>query len=210
MALRSGRRGQPAIEVRPANEQAAGVPAPERDTRAVVRRDPRGRVADRTSAAELGALGGKALADRTRLSHRLALGESFADPRFEPYARAARAYRRAQVARLARLAGGGECGPGPASCIASAALELAASRFAFEVLGDLSLGSRLAAAARQNLLAAHELCVLEATATRTAPRAPTAITPSMLAKLQAEGWIEAPAPTPTTSPSTPPPEDHDR
>jgi hypothetical protein len=48
--------------------------------------------------------------------------------------------------------------------VASASLQLAASRFAFEVLGDMTLGSRLADASRQNLLAAHELCAREATA----------------------------------------------
>jgi hypothetical protein len=39
---------------------------------------------------------------------------------------------------------------------------LAASRFAFEVLGNLALGSRLGDASRQNLLAAFELCAREA------------------------------------------------
>jgi hypothetical protein len=37
-------------------------------------------------------------------------------------------------------------------------LQLAASRFTFEVLGDMVLGSPLANDSRQNLLAAHELC----------------------------------------------------
>jgi hypothetical protein len=100
----------------------------------------------------------------TSLARRLALGASFVDPRFEPYAKAARAFRRAQVTALARSVGGGHCGPAPASIIASAALQLAASRFAFEVLGDMTLGSRLANDSRQNLLAAHELCAREAQA----------------------------------------------
>jgi hypothetical protein len=94
----------------------------------------------------------------------VALGESFADPRFDPYARAARAFRRAHVDALARSVGGGHCGPGPSSIVASAALQLAGSRFAFEVLGDMALGSRLADSSRQNLLAAHELCAREAQA----------------------------------------------
>jgi hypothetical protein len=101
------------------------------------------------------------------------LGETFADPRFEPYASAARGFRREHLAELARTVGGGFCGPGPASVVASASLQLAASRFAFEILGDMALGSRLADASRQNLLAAWELCAAEATARRAAA-APTA------------------------------------
>jgi hypothetical protein len=106
--------------------------------------------------------GGTASREMTRLARRLTIGESLSDPRFEPFARAARAFRRAQVTLLARTVGGGHCGPAPASIIASAALQLAGSRFAFEVLGDMQLGSRLADASRQNLLAAHELAALEA------------------------------------------------
>jgi len=87
-----------------------------------------------------------------------------ADPRFEPYARAGRAFRRAQVTQLARTVGGGHCGPAPASFVASAAWQLAGSRFAFEVLGDMVLGSRLANDSRQNLLAAFELTAREAQA----------------------------------------------
>ena len=48
----------------------------------------------------------------------------------------------------------------------SAALQLAASRFAFEVLSDVALGSRLANDSRQNLLAGYELCARKATARR--------------------------------------------
>jgi hypothetical protein len=61
--------------------------------------------------------------------------------------------------------------------VASAALQLAASRFAFEVLGDLELGSKLANDSRQNLLAAHELCAREgkARAAREAKRAPSTL-----------------------------------
>jgi hypothetical protein len=68
------------------------------------------------------------------------------------------------VTSLARDVGGGVCGTAPSSIIASAALQLAASRFAFEVLGDMVLGSRLANDSRQNLLAAHELVAREAQA----------------------------------------------
>jgi hypothetical protein len=94
----------------------------------------------------------------------LSLGDQFADPRFEPFLRAARAFRRLHVTQLARSVGGGHCGPAPSSIVASAALQLAASRFAFEVLGDMVLGSRLANDSRQNLLAAFELTAREAAA----------------------------------------------
>jgi hypothetical protein len=167
MTLRNGHgngAGVPRVEVLPVDELPAGVPDPQRCGQPAVQRDELGRLAGSAAAAELGALGGRARAGKSRLAVRLALGETFADPRFTPYAKAAKAFRRAQVAALARDVGGGRCGPGPSSIVASAALQLAASRFAFEVLGDLVLGSRLADGSRQNLLAAHELAAREALA----------------------------------------------
>jgi hypothetical protein len=167
MSLRTGHgkgKGSPRIEVLPANELPAGVAVTERNPGAAVRRDAQGRLADAQSARELGRKGGLAKAGQTRLGSSLALGGAFADPRFEPYAKAAKAFRCAQVHRLATTVGGGECGPAPASMVASAALQLAASRFAFEVLGDMQLGSRLANDSRQNLLGAHELAAKEAQA----------------------------------------------
>jgi hypothetical protein len=74
------------------------------------------------------------------------------------------------MAQLAATVGGGEVGPGPASVIASAALQLGASRWLSDQgaeLGDARMlldASRLADASRQNLLAAHELCAREAQA----------------------------------------------
>lgn len=162
MALRTGHgkgAGVPRIEVLPADELPAGIqaaPLAEHSTE----RDEAGRFQPGARTAQ--SAGGSATRERTRLANRLALGETFADPRFEAYARAARAFRRVHVARLAREVGGGVCGPAPSSIVASAALQLASSRFAFEVLGDMALGSRLADASRQNLLAAHELCAREA------------------------------------------------
>jgi hypothetical protein len=169
MTLRAGHgngAGVPRIEVLPVDELPVGVqvaPLVER----TVERDDAGRF--QPGARTMQSAGGAATREQTRLARRLALGDTFADPRFEPYAKAARAFRRAQVTRLARDVGGGQCGPAPASIVASASLQLAASRFAFEVLGDMALGSRLADASRQNLLAAHELCAREAIA-----RPPTA------------------------------------
>jgi hypothetical protein len=170
MALRNGHgkgSGVPRIEVLPADELPAGVPAEARDE-SPTDRDEHGLFA---RGNRLASEGGRARAGHTRLARRLRLGETFADPRFEPYARAARGFRRAHVVALARSVGAGHCGPAPSSIIASAALQLAGSRFAFEVLGDMALGSRLADASRQNLLAAHELCAREAAAR---PKGPTA------------------------------------
>lgn len=164
MTLRTGHgagAGQPRIEVLPVDELPVGVQAPEQ-AESTGERQAGGRFAPGARTAQ--SAGGLAHRSQTRLARRLALGDTFADPRFEPYARAARAFRRAQVTRLARDVGGGQCGPAPASIVASAALQLAGSRFAFEVLADMQLGSRLADASRQNLLAAHELCAREAAA----------------------------------------------
>ena len=85
-----------------------------------------------------------------------------------PYRGAADAFRRAQCGELAATVGGGMCGPGPSSIVASAALQLAMSRYLSDrgqATGDPKLllsASRLADASRQNLLAAHELCAREA------------------------------------------------
>lgn len=161
MALRNGHgngAGVPRIEVLPADELPEGLPGGAGGESPEDRGDG-GRFAPGNSLA---ALGGRARSGHARLARRLRLGETFADPRFETYAAAARGFRRAHVTALARSVGGGHCGPAPASIIASASLQLAASRFAFEVLGDMKLGSQLADASRQNLLAAHELCAREA------------------------------------------------
>jgi hypothetical protein len=118
-------------------------------------------------------LGGKSRAGQTRLATRLGLTALAADPAFRPYKGAAESFRRAQVARLAATCGGGECGPAPSSIVASAALQLAASRYLFDhAKGDaptLALASRLANDSRQNLLAAFELAAREAEAKPTSP-----------------------------------------
>ncbi len=155
------------VEVARADELPAGMPADAREESPTDRGE-----GGRFAAGNVIAInGGRARSGHTRLARKVALGETFADPRFDTYARAARAFRRAHVTTLARSVGGGHCGPGPASIVASAALQLAASRFAFEVLGDMALGSRLADSSRQNLLAAHELCAREAQARPKDPNA---------------------------------------
>jgi hypothetical protein len=164
VTLRTGHgdgAGVPRVEVLPIDELPKGV-------QGTALAEHRGERHDdgtfKPGARTAQSAGGSSARETTRLARRLTLGDSFADPRFERYARAARAFRKAHVTSLARTVGGGHCGAAPASIIASAALQLAGSRFAFEVLGDMTLGSRLADASRQNLLAAHELCAKEAVA----------------------------------------------
>jgi hypothetical protein len=97
------------------------------------------------------------------LASKLRLSGIAGDPAFEPYEAAAASFQRAHIAWLAAAVGGGYVGPGPASIVATAALQLAASRYAFD-RGDYTLGSKLGNDSRQNLLAAHELVAREATA----------------------------------------------
>lgn len=160
MALRSGHgsgAGVPRIEVLPVDELPDGLPG---DARAESPNDrkPNGFFAPGNSLA---AAGGRARAGRARLASQLGLTSAEADPAFAPYRRSAEGFRRAQVARLASSVGAGECGPGPASIVASAALQLSASRFYFD-RGEHELGSKLADASRQNLLASWEMCAKEA------------------------------------------------
>jgi hypothetical protein len=169
MTLRSGRSrhgGRPFVEVLPVDELPAGVPAGADEL-------------SRAAAAERGAftegnrrsaLGGRARAGSTRLAARLSLDALPDGSAFAPYRRAAAGFRRAQCASLSASVGGGHCGPGPSSIVASAALALAWSRYLGDVAartGDGEMATRaarLAVESRQHLLAAHELCAREAAA----------------------------------------------
>lgn len=162
MALRTGHgagAGALRIEVLPPDELPAGLPAP---TRADSPTD-RGARGQFAHGNKLAAAGGKARSGRTRLASQLGLESVSDDPAFAPYRAAAEAFKRAQVNALAKAVGGGYVGPGPASIVASAALQLAASRWAFDH-GEHEVGSKLANDSRQNLLAAHELVAREAKA----------------------------------------------
>ena len=161
------------------NELAAGVPAsgemPDAATAEALARVVRvdgGKVADSSSAAVLGRLGGLAKAERDRrlaetppLVRKLGLREVSAEA-FLPYLEDAETFAEAECARLAALVG---CGFAPSSMVQSAALQLAASRLAF-ASGDLVTGSRLADASRANLLSAHDKCAEEAEAQAKARR----------------------------------------
>lgn len=170
MALRRGHgtgAGQPRIEVLPPDELPTGVATPEPQPEAMPRPPYRKGSAE---AREAGRRGGKAKAGQTRLSSELGIAKLADAADFAPYKRAATPFAKAQRAALASSVGGGVCGPGPSSMVASAALQLAASRYLSDraaIEGDAELfakASRLADASRQNLLAAHELCAREAKA----------------------------------------------
>jgi hypothetical protein len=155
----------PRVEVMPADELPRGVQATEQAA-GTGERTASGRWAKGARTAQ--SAGGKARAGATRLSRRMGLAGLDDDPAFAPYKRAASDFRRAHVMVLARTVGGGHCGPAPSSIVASAAWQLAASRFLFDTAAGspekLTAASRLANDSRQNLLAAHELCAREAAA----------------------------------------------
>lgn len=169
MTLRTGHgrgAGVPRIEVMPADELPAGVPDVARQE-SPSDRGARGLFAPGNSLARLG---GHARKGKTRLAERMGLSKLPEGSLFRPYKAAAVSFRRAQCAELAKTVGGGICGPGPSSMIASAALQLAWSRYLGDAAaesGDAEMAlraSKLADASRQNLLAAHELCAREALA----------------------------------------------
>lgn len=158
-------KGSPHIEPPPADELSAPVPA----TLATVPLSFRsnGQIADSATAAELGRRGGEKTARRVRLVDSLGLASLAEDAAFGPYRSGAEAFVEHHLQELARLAGG-KVGSAPSTMVSSAALQLAASRFAFDraaQAGDVAgmkLGSQLANDSRQNLLCAYELAVREA------------------------------------------------
>jgi hypothetical protein len=120
--------------------------------------------------------GGMAKARRVRLVDALGLRRIADDASFRPYQLAAEEFTSHHRSELARQAGG-QLGAAPSSMVASAALQLAASRWCFDKGAELSdvswmtTGSKFADASRQNLLAAYELAVREAKARAEGPGA---------------------------------------
>lgn len=170
MALRTGHgdcRGSIRVEVLPADELPAGVPAPARPK---VERDSQGRFKKGAGATEMARRGGEAASESRRLGRLLGLREIPDDHPYAPYLRMARAWREDQLKYLAEEVGGGQLSPGVVSIISDAALKLAASRWLYDrgaEDGDvkaLESASRLSDAHRQGLLAAHELAAKEARA----------------------------------------------
>jgi hypothetical protein len=180
MALRNGHgsgSGVPRVEVLPVDELPRGVQAPALASAGGERR-PDGTFAP--GARTMQAAGGRATAGKTRLTARLGLASLPEGSAFAPYRRAAATFRRVQCTELARTVGGGMCGPGPSSVVASAALALAWSRYFSDqasTTGDSELAmrsARLGETSRQHLLAAHELCAREAQARKFTQASPHA------------------------------------
>lgn len=168
MTLRTGHgrgKGRPHIEVLPLDELPAGVPAP---ARPVATRDATGKFLPGAGTQALAREGAHAAHEARQLGQLLGLWEPPEGHPYAPYARLAREWRDAHMGILGATVGGGEVGPGPASVVSSAALQMAASRWLSDqgaATGDAKAlldASRLADSARQNLLAAHELCAREA------------------------------------------------
>jgi hypothetical protein len=190
MTLRRGHgtgAGTPRVEVMPPDELPDAVPADAVPLTGVVRRQ-NGTVLTSEAARALGRRGGLKKAGRVRLARSLGIEGLERLEAFAPYRRSAAAFRRHHCRDLARQAGG-ELGAGPSSMVASAALQLAASRFVFaqaSETGDANLfkvASSLSNDSRQNLLAAYELAIREAQARRAA--APRLSTKERLERLAA-------------------------
>jgi hypothetical protein len=117
----------------------------------------------------MGRRGGYAKARRVRLVDSLGLKKIAEEADFAPYRNAAEEFTSHHLSELAKQAGGA-VGPAPSTMVASAALQLAASRWAFDRGAEkndaalIRLGSSLANDSRQNLLAAYELAIREAAA----------------------------------------------
>lgn len=149
------------------DELPAGVPAP---ARPAPQRDAAGRLLPGAGTTELARAGGLALAESRQLAALLGLWDTPDEHPYAPYARLAREFRDQHIAQLAATVGGGRVGPGPASVVSSAAQQLAASRWLYDLgarTGDAKAlldASRLGDASRANLLSAHELAANEAAA----------------------------------------------
>ncbi len=176
MTLRKGHgngAGVPRVEVMPPDE----LPDPLPGVPALHGRRADGTIADSETARAIGARGGYARQVRARLISALGLTELADDVAFKSYRSAGDAFVREHLAALATMCGG-TVGPGPSSIVASAGLQLAASRFISDkaaAAGDPKLfhtASTLANDSRQNLLAAYELAIREAKARAPVERDP--------------------------------------
>ncbi len=170
MAVRTGHgtgRGVPRVEVLPADELPAGLPAP---PRLAPERDAAGKLMPGPGTTELAREAARAKHEAQQLRRLLGLWEPEEGHEYQPYHRLAREWRDAHIANLVATVGGGEIGPGPASIVSTAAIQLGASRYLSDLgakTGDAKMlldASRLADSSRQSLLAAHELAAKEALA----------------------------------------------
>jgi hypothetical protein len=169
-------QGKPRPLVPRIDELPVGCPAPPRPA---AERDADGKLLPGPGTSALARSAALAKHEAREIERLLGLWVAPEDHAFAPYARLAREWRDQHTAQLAATVGGGRVGAGPASVVASAALQLAASRWLFDrgaQAGDakaLLEASRLADASRANVLSAHELAAKEAEAHHDAPGDPT-------------------------------------
>ncbi len=159
------------IEVSPADELPQAVLSPVPAVQIVRRQN--GTVADSKSAKALGAKGGQKRAQRARLMSGIGIRLPEGAP-FRPYQESAEDFLLAHLSELASVSGG-RVDPGAASISSTACMQLAASRFLFDIAcksGDavmLKQASALANDSRQNLLASYELSVRMAQSRKAEP-----------------------------------------
>src|SRR5690606_35398931 len=176
------RKSQGAIRPMPPerDELLAGVPG--RASPAPPRRDD-GTLLPGPSASEFARRGAQAQQENRKARALLGAFEPDENHAFAGYMKVAREWRHEHAAQLAQAFGGGSLDAGAASVLASAALQLAASRYLFDLgatNGDSRMlleASKLANDSRQNLLSAQELCAKTAKALhgRKAPNGRKAI-----------------------------------
>lgn len=166
----AGRSALVRVETAPVDELPVGIPG-EAHEELPTDRGARGKFAPGNTLA---ARGGNAKRGKTRLASTLGLSRLTEGEGFAPYRRKAVSFRRTMTSSIALTVGGGVCGPGPSSMIATAALQLAWSRYFSDIaaqIGDPVKAAELALKAsalgdksRQSLLTAHELAAVEAAA----------------------------------------------
>lgn len=170
MTLRKGHgngAGVPRVEVLPVDELPVGLPAP---AGPAPNRDEAGRLLPGPGTADLARRAAQARWEAAQLGQLLGLWTPPEGHPYAPYARLAREWRDGHMAQLAATVGGGHVGPGPASIVSTAALQMAASRWMSDLGAQSSNpkllldASKLADSSRQSLLAAHELAAKEAQA----------------------------------------------
>jgi len=148
-------------------------PDPVPDASGPVARRSDGTVADSASARSLGRRGGKASQLYGRILRSLGLVELAADHAFHPYEVAGQDFADTYIASLARMFDG-TCGEGPASIVKTAGLQLAVSRYFYDLgkqTGDVKLlgqASQLGNDSRVSAGSAYELQSREAEARRKA------------------------------------------
>lgn len=152
----------------------AGIPAPPEQAVTGDRDPVTGQLIPGPQTSELSRRAALAKHEQRKVEKLLSLATIDEEHPYAPYQRMVRQWRDDHMAELASTVGGGLVGPGPASIIASAAMQLGQSRWLADlalkeedpkaILGLVERSQRLADSSRQNLLAAHELVAREAKA----------------------------------------------